>query len=692
MRNMQTFQKKSRHSILSLSILGILLVAGCAGAGPEALAKALPDVQKFLSDHPNADITVALLGPDNMKDIAPLLKDSCPAISADNSYYKVLVKDSDTNSVITIWIDSKSSQTVCATRTGATAFVPSKVKVVSAVTTTIPEIKEIQPPATGQAPLPPGGGVTQVPKADILITYKTFDLDGDGVNEPVVLMQEAGKKKIFLVDFANSLLVDTVYLRFSGDKTKINPTIGFSAYYYDGKNYKQTYPDDKITKSFYIVNPADSKRVAGDFYSRIAAGFDGKNAADATFSMWFFTYNQSANISAGEPTWFNDRLIFEFVSSPAQFASVSIKDYKPGLLLTEADILIDASVNGNENSLPQSWLPSTSYSLKPKKYSCVQMTNGAKVVADENGKYIEILDFPLVQFPAPVPLVTDCNVLKTLSVPTTAQQGNETTVPTVIGEPSNQTTATTVTPSIGKNETATQASQVEYKTYIFELAGGIDFTGDGIPDDAVRVYDANGKDTIAFNSVGNANASGLVAFKTSEIYLLPEKVNLPYSGPKIWPAKVFVKGFIGTADASEILLDSLQFEKGFTLTQTSNYNPTIGHFVAYTINENFQQQVGGYSGIGAELTIEYLPRTNKRAPSFSDGNGDNAIVGYYYQYENTKKEWVWATKDIYKTGDDDKCFITQRGSGVSVPKSLKQIKVSIADYVSGESYGEPHFC
>ncbi len=648
---MKSFQKKSRHSILSLSLIGILLVAGCAGLGPEALAKALPDVQKFLSDHPNADITVALLGPDNMKDIAPLLKDSCPQVSAENSYYKVLVKDSDTNSVITIWIDAKSSQTICATRTGGTAFVPSKVKAVEEVSTT-------STAAVGQAPLPPGGGSAKVPMADILITYSNLDLNNDGVKENVVKMEDVNKNKIFNV--RQNIFTDTVYLFPKGAPAR--PEI--YAYYYDGKNYISAGDSTLDIHAFCIAT--EKEPLACNMFFNEAQGFAGKNVADGTFILQL--------IGSG---YHDTRLGIEFIPSKPLFTSVFVRE------------TVSA---GKEDVNPKI----DTYSLKPATYKCVQLVNGAKIIADENGKYVQIIDYPLDSsaIVSSNTISTDCTAVKILSVPTTAQQGNETTVPTVTSEPSNQTTATTTAPSTPseKNETATQTPQVEYKTYLFELAGGIDFTGDGIPDDAVRVYDPSGKSTIALDTVGDAKAAGVVGFKTSEIYLLPEKVSLPYSGPKIWPAKVFVKGSTGTADASKILLASLQFGKGFTLTQTSNYNPTIGHFVAYTVSENYQQQEGGYSGLGAELTIEYIPRTDKRAPSFSDGNGDNTIVSYYYQYENIKKEWIWATKDIYKTGDDDKCFKTQRGSGVSAPKSLKQIKVSIADYVPGESYGDPHFC
>lgn len=329
--------------------------------GPEALAKALPDVQKFLSEHPNADITVALLGPDNMKDIATLLKDSCPSISADKSYYKVLIKDSDTSSVATVWIDSSTSQTVCATRTSAgsagKAFIPSKTKVAEEPTqptvTTQPSTPTVTTTAAGKNETTAStlAVVQEIPKTQILLSNEAqIDLNGDGVWEPVFILQTTDKSKIFKNNVGgNIVLTDNAYLW---------PTPnGAKAYYFDGKNYIYS----KVFETgCLVIEASNGAKVC--FYP--ANGFAGKNSADGKFSFHFPGFSGILDSS--------DSLHLEFITSPVQFATVFVSDQ-----YRDTD-------GGNV------------YSLKPVKYKCVQLTDGSIIkIQNDGSRNAEINGIPL---------------------------------------------------------------------------------------------------------------------------------------------------------------------------------------------------------------------------------------------------------------------------------------------------------
>ena len=100
--------------IMPILVLAIVLIAGCTAnqLAPGQLAKSSADVKAFLDEYPHATVIASLFS--NIS-----IKDECnnPQLPI-KDYYKVTVKDPDTNMTLIAYIDADSQKTVCAIKTG----------------------------------------------------------------------------------------------------------------------------------------------------------------------------------------------------------------------------------------------------------------------------------------------------------------------------------------------------------------------------------------------------------------------------------------------------------------------------------------------------------------------------------------------------------------------------------------------
>ena len=98
----------------AILILATVLIAGCTAnqLAPGQLAKSSADVKAFLDEYPHATVIASLFS--NIS-----IKDECnnPQLPI-KDYYKVTVKDPDTNMTLIAYIDADSQKTVCAIKTG----------------------------------------------------------------------------------------------------------------------------------------------------------------------------------------------------------------------------------------------------------------------------------------------------------------------------------------------------------------------------------------------------------------------------------------------------------------------------------------------------------------------------------------------------------------------------------------------
>lgn len=153
--------------ILLLSFIFIVLVSGCISeVSPEEIAKGSKEVNAFLEEHPRATIISSLVPDLN-------IQQECenPQLAV-KEYWKVSIKDPDTNTTALIFIDSDSKKTVCVIKTGGISREPVKVTD-NSKNNEIPTGKVIASPETKEVKKDPCAGITCTD------SYKTCP-DGDG--------------------------------------------------------------------------------------------------------------------------------------------------------------------------------------------------------------------------------------------------------------------------------------------------------------------------------------------------------------------------------------------------------------------------------------------------------------------------------------------------------------------------------
>ena len=103
--------------LLGLGILTIVLASGCTGGNIQQLVKQSPDVQEFLKEHPNAEITAVLWTKDYIEANKDKIDETClSAIERNKDYYKVNIKENE--SEITVWIRDEGQKIVCIYKKG----------------------------------------------------------------------------------------------------------------------------------------------------------------------------------------------------------------------------------------------------------------------------------------------------------------------------------------------------------------------------------------------------------------------------------------------------------------------------------------------------------------------------------------------------------------------------------------------
>lgn len=112
--------KMDTRLFLTGLIIGLSLFAGCisdeSGAEITQIAKALPMVQEFLGEHPNAEIKVALWNSDVVEGNIVEIRESCGQQMEAKSYWKVIVTEGNLD--LEVWIDESTQQVVCAFKRG----------------------------------------------------------------------------------------------------------------------------------------------------------------------------------------------------------------------------------------------------------------------------------------------------------------------------------------------------------------------------------------------------------------------------------------------------------------------------------------------------------------------------------------------------------------------------------------------
>ena len=102
-------------------ILVALVVAssGCINLDPEAFARAMPMVQEFLKEHPNAELHIVHYSATEAEAILDQIKEDCGKTTIEaKEYYFVNITDPDTDLMVRAWIDWETQTIECIYKAG----------------------------------------------------------------------------------------------------------------------------------------------------------------------------------------------------------------------------------------------------------------------------------------------------------------------------------------------------------------------------------------------------------------------------------------------------------------------------------------------------------------------------------------------------------------------------------------------
>ena len=99
-------------------IIPAVLMSGCtSGQDITPVVRAIPEVQEFLKEHPNAKITVTYWSKEESTNLVDEISKQCDKTTAPAAMYKAVISEEDVRSVS--WIDAETKTVICSTLEGA---------------------------------------------------------------------------------------------------------------------------------------------------------------------------------------------------------------------------------------------------------------------------------------------------------------------------------------------------------------------------------------------------------------------------------------------------------------------------------------------------------------------------------------------------------------------------------------------
>ncbi len=110
---------KIRSKILLIAVIGLAVIAsGCTGGQDvTSVVKALPEVQQFMKEHPNAQITVTYWSKEEVAQSSQEISQQCDKHITPVAMYKATVSEGDLK--IVSWINAENQIVMCSTTTGS---------------------------------------------------------------------------------------------------------------------------------------------------------------------------------------------------------------------------------------------------------------------------------------------------------------------------------------------------------------------------------------------------------------------------------------------------------------------------------------------------------------------------------------------------------------------------------------------
>lgn len=100
-------------------LMMVLVTSGCVntavlgGNRPEDLAKSLPEVQNFLSSHPDSELTVSYISDGHIRSNISKMTYRCGPYFKITNYWKIEFNDPFSPATLTVWLEKDTSQLAC---------------------------------------------------------------------------------------------------------------------------------------------------------------------------------------------------------------------------------------------------------------------------------------------------------------------------------------------------------------------------------------------------------------------------------------------------------------------------------------------------------------------------------------------------------------------------------------------------
>ncbi len=156
--------KTNKLILIIVIVLGVLL-SGCTGdQDVTPIVKALPEVQQFMKEHPNAKITVTYWSKDEVVKSIEEISYHCDKAITPAAMYKAVVSEGDLK--IVSWIDAENNLLICSVTEGkGGSITPTVTPTPTPTTSSIPT-----PTITVNPTLPPTVTPTATPTVTTIPT------------------------------------------------------------------------------------------------------------------------------------------------------------------------------------------------------------------------------------------------------------------------------------------------------------------------------------------------------------------------------------------------------------------------------------------------------------------------------------------------------------------------------------------
>jgi len=126
---------KYNLNTLIMAIVGLaVIISGCTGSQDvTSVVKALPEVQQFMNEHPNARITVTYWSKDEVAKSLQEISQQCDKPITPIAMYKATISEGDLK--VVSWINAENQMVLCSTTQGSGSSISTPIPISTPLTT-----------------------------------------------------------------------------------------------------------------------------------------------------------------------------------------------------------------------------------------------------------------------------------------------------------------------------------------------------------------------------------------------------------------------------------------------------------------------------------------------------------------------------------------------------------------------------